>query len=143
MNKKAPNQNPMRGLLPMLCLLTLIFFASSFLRSAPAGAEYSHADIRAFFEAEQVETVKVSENSVVLTLKEPTKDGTSTVTNEYDSAGRLVKTENFDAEGAFKDRTSFEYDQEGNLRRSTYMDLNNVTAVTNYSYEVKYVPAQA
>ena len=75
----------MRGLLPMLCLLTLIFFASSFLRSAPAGADYSHADIRAFFEAEQVETVKVSENSVVLTLKEPTKDGTSTVTYQlYD-----------------------------------------------------------
>ncbi|MBR5791979.1 MAG: AAA family ATPase, partial [Ruminiclostridium sp.] len=69
----------------MLCLLTLIFFASSFLRSAPAGADYSHADIRAFFEAEQVETVKVSENSVVLTLKEPTKDGTSTVTYQlYD-----------------------------------------------------------
>lgn len=76
-------------------------------------------------------------------IRRSSVEGTSTVTNEYDSAGRLVKTENFDAEGAFKDRTSFEYDQEGNLRRSTYMDLNNVTAVTNYSYEVKYVPAQA
>lgn len=71
-------------------------------------------------------------------------DGTTTtVSNEYDEAGRLVKIENFDAEGAFVDRTSFEYDEEGNLKRSTYMDLNNVTAVTNYSYEVQYVPAQA
>ena len=85
MNKKAPNQNPMRGLVPMLLLLTLIFFASSLFRTAPAGGEYSHADIRAFFEAEQVETVKVSENAVILTLKEPTKDGATTVTYQlYD-----------------------------------------------------------
>ncbi|MBR5534332.1 MAG: AAA family ATPase, partial [Ruminiclostridium sp.] len=69
----------------MLCLLTLIFFASSFFRTSSAGQEYSHADIRDFFETEQVETVKVNENSVILTLKEPTKDGSSTVTYQlYD-----------------------------------------------------------
>lgn len=87
------------------------------------------------------ETVYDEEGNVI---RKSLADGTTTtVTNEYDSAGRLVKIENFDAEGAFVDRTSYEYDEEGNLKRSTYMDLNNVTAVTNYSYEVKYVPAQA
>ncbi len=74
----------MRGMVTMLCLLTLIFFASSFFRTSSAGQEYSHADIRAFFEAQQVETVKVGETSLVLTLKEPV-DGTSTVTYQlYD-----------------------------------------------------------
>ncbi len=70
-----------------------------------------------------------------------TADGLSYATkNEYDDEGRLVKQENFDAENKLIDRTGYEYDEEGRLKRSTYMDLNNVTSVTNYSYELKYVP---
>lgn len=61
-------------------------------------------------------------------------------TNEYDEAGRLVKCEEFDGEGAFKNRTSYEYDAEGRLKRSTYMNLDNETVVTNYNYEVKFAP---
>ncbi len=72
-----------------------------------------------------------------------TADGSSYRTeNEYDDQGLLIKQENFDAENQLVDRLSFEYDEEGRLKRSTYMDLNNVTAVTNYSYELKYVPAE-
>lgn len=68
---------------------------------------------------------------------------TSTTANEYDENGLLIKQENFDSTGAFVDRTSFEYDEDGNLKRSTYMDLNNITAVTNFSYELKYAPGLA
>ena len=68
-------------------------------------------------------------------------DGSSSETvNEYDDEGRLVKQENFDSEGKFIDRTSFEYDAEGRLKRTTYMDLESVTAVTNYSYEMMFKP---
>ena len=74
----------MRGLVTMICLLTLIFCASNLFRSTPGGEEYSYADIRAFFQQQQVETVQVGENSLVLTLKEPV-DGASTVTYQlYD-----------------------------------------------------------
>lgn len=65
---------------------------------------------------------------------------TSTTENQYDEQGLLVKQENFDAEGAFVDRTSFEYDDSGRLKRSTYMDLNNITSVTNYSYSLIFAP---
>ena len=65
---------------------------------------------------------------------------TSTTENQYDEQGLLVKQENFDAEGAFVDRTSFEYDEQGRLKRSTYMDLNNITSVTNYSYSLIFAP---
>ena len=61
-------------------------------------------------------------------------------TNEYNEKGLLVLQENFDAEGGFVNRTSFEYDEEGNLKRSTYMDLNNTTAVTSYNYELMFNP---
>lgn len=68
-------------------------------------------------------------------------DGTTyTTENEYDENGRLIKQENFDDKGAFVDRTSFEYDDEGKLKRSTYMNLENVTAVTNYHYELIFAP---
>ncbi len=70
-----------------------------------------------------------------------TADGSSYKTvNEYDDNGLLIKQENFDAENKLLDRTSFEYDDASRLKRSTYMDLNNVTAVTNFSYELKYTP---
>ena len=65
------------------------------------------------------------------------------IQNEYDAEGRLVKTENFDAENSFIDRTSYEYDAEGLLKRSTFMDLENNTVVTSYSYSVFYTPDKA
>jgi len=71
-------------------------------------------------------------------------DGSSSTTvNEYDEAGKLVKQENFDPSGAFVDRTAYEYDDEGRLKRSTYMDLNNTTIVTSYSYTRIYAPGLA
>lgn len=66
-----------------------------------------------------------------------------TTANEYDEKGLLIKQENFDAENKLVDRTGFEYDEEGRLKRSTYMDLNNTTSVTNFSYELKYLPGLA
>ncbi|MBQ1235574.1 MAG: hypothetical protein IIX72_01220 [Oscillospiraceae bacterium] len=65
------------------------------------------------------------------------------IQNEYDAEGRLVKTENFDADNSFIDRTSYEYDAEGLLKRSTFMDLENNTVVTSYSYSVFYTPDKA
>lgn len=69
-----------------------------------------------------------------------TDGSVSKTENQYDAAGRLVKQENFDSEGKFIDRTSYEYDAEGRLKRSTYMDLNNITSVTSYNYETKFAP---
>lgn len=71
-------------------------------------------------------------------------DGNSSTTeNEYDESGKLVKKENFDPSGAFVDRTAYEYDDAGQLKRSTYMDLNNTTIVTSYSYIRIYAPGLA
>ena len=69
-----------------------------------------------------------------------TGGNTSTISNEYDAQGRLVKQESFDSSGAFVDRTSYEYDEQGRIKRSTYMNLENVTIVTNYSYTTIYAP---
>ena len=68
---------------------------------------------------------------------------TSTTVNEYDESGRLIKQENFDPTGAFVDRTGFEYNDAGLIKRSTYMDLNNTTIVTSYSYVTVYAPGLA
>ena len=75
----------MRGLILILCLFALIFFASSIFRNpGSSGEAYSYADLRAFFENQQVETVQVQDHSVTLTLKKPV-DGTSVVTYQlYD-----------------------------------------------------------
>ena len=83
-NNKTP-ASPMRGLILILCLFALIFFASSIFRNPDsAGEAYSYADLRAFFENQQVETVQVQDHSVTLTLKKPV-DGTSVVTYQlYD-----------------------------------------------------------
>ena len=77
-------------------------------------------------------------------IRRPAADGSViNIQNEYDAQGRLVKTENFDAENNFLDRTSYEYDAEGLLKRSTFMDLENNTVVTSYSYSVFYTPDKA
>ena len=83
-NNKTPT-SPMRGLITIVCLLALVFCATSIFRnSASSGETYSYADIRALFENQQVETVQVQEHSVTLTLKEPV-DGASVVTYQlYD-----------------------------------------------------------
>lgn len=68
-------------------------------------------------------------------------DGSTAETvNEYDEAGRLTKQENFDMEHRFQDRTSYEYDADGRLKRTTYMDINSTTIITDYLYELKYIP---
>ena len=83
-NNKTPT-SPMRGLITIVCLLALIFCATSIFRDpSSTGEAYSYADIRALFENQQVETVQVQERSVTLTLKKPV-DGASVVTYQlYD-----------------------------------------------------------
>ena len=76
-------------------------------------------------------------------IRYSTVDGTAETVNEYDDEGRLTKQENFDMEHKFIDRTSFEYDFEGKLKRSTYMDINSTTILTDYLYELKYIPEAA
>ena len=70
----------MRGIVLMLCILCLVFFATSFFRQANAGPDYSYAQIRAMLEEEKVDKILVEEHSVTLTLKEANQDGAKVVT---------------------------------------------------------------
>ncbi len=71
--------NPFRGLALMLCILALIFCATSFFRTTNHQTEYSYGDIRTLFEEEKVDKVLVNDNTLTLTLKEP-QDGVKVVT---------------------------------------------------------------
>ena len=73
------NSNPFRGLALMLCILALIFCATSFFRTATHQTEYSYADIRTLFEEQKVDQVLVDDNTLTLTLKEP-QNGVQVVT---------------------------------------------------------------
>ena len=65
------NTNPFRGLILMLCILALIFCATSIFRTTSHQTEYSYADIRALFEEKKVDKVLVDDDTLTLTLKEP------------------------------------------------------------------------
>ena len=65
------NTNPFRGLILMLCILALIFCATSIFRTTSLQTEYSYADIRALFEEKKVDKVLVDDDTLTLTLKEP------------------------------------------------------------------------
>ena len=66
-----PNANPFRGVVLLICVLALIFCATSIFRTTTHQTTYSYADIRDLFQQEKVETVQVDEDTLTLTLKEP------------------------------------------------------------------------
>ena len=73
------NANPFRGLLLMICVLALVFFATSIFRTTTHQTSYTYADIRVLLEEEKVDKVLVDDDSVTLTLKQP-QNGSQVVT---------------------------------------------------------------
>lgn len=69
------------------------------------------------------------------------EDGVNlTVRNEYEG-DRLVKQERYGADGTMLERTSFEYDEQGRLKRSVYLVPGASAAVTtSYAYGLVYLP---
>ena len=63
----------------LICVLALIFCATSIFRTTTHQTTYSYADIRDLFQQEKVETVQVDEDTLTLTLKEPV-NGNNVVT---------------------------------------------------------------
>ena len=62
------------------------------------------------------------------------------ISNEY-KGDLLVKQESFDSEGTMLDRTTFEYDDQGRVKRSSFMTPGASAAVTrSYTYGLVYVP---
>ena len=51
-----PNANPFRGVVLLICVLALIFCATSIFRTTTHQTTYSYADIRDLFQQEKVET---------------------------------------------------------------------------------------
>ena len=60
MNKQSPQGfNPLRGLATVLCFFAIFLVATHFFWNTEDSPQYSYADIRALFEAEQVKEVVV------------------------------------------------------------------------------------
>ena len=60
--------------------------------------------------------------------------------NEYQD-GRLVKQESFNGDGTLRDRRTYEYDELGRLKRTSYLTPGAANAVTtSYSYGLLYLP---
>ena len=69
------------------------------------------------------------------------EDGTRTVIRSEYQDDRLVKQETFAGDGTMLDRTSFEYDEQGRLKRTSYVVPGASMAVTtSYSYGLLYLP---
>ncbi|MCR5576540.1 MAG: hypothetical protein K6F56_05980 [Oscillospiraceae bacterium] len=70
------------------------------------------------------------------------EDGTkTTIRSEYQD-GRLVKQERYDEAGNMLDRTSFEYDEQGRLKRKVFIVPGDATSAvtTSYTYGLLYLP---
>ena len=62
--------NPFRSLILLLCFLMLVFCISNMIRDVGRdSADYSYADIRELFDEKKVDKVKVTEDTLYLTLK--------------------------------------------------------------------------
>ncbi len=59
----------MRGLIMMICLLTLVFCFFSIFRQTAAHTSHSYAELRDLILNEQVEEIIVDEGSATLPLK--------------------------------------------------------------------------
>ena len=69
------------------------------------------------------------------------EDGTSyTLLNEY-QGDRLVKQERYNPDAAMVSRTSFEYDEQGRVKRATFLTPGAASTVTAvYAYGPVYIP---
>ena len=69
------------------------------------------------------------------------EDGTSyTLLNEY-QGDRLVKQERYNPDAAMVSRTSFEYDEQGRVKRATFLTPGAASTVTAvYVYGPVYIP---
>ncbi|MBQ9685080.1 MAG: hypothetical protein IJV41_00850 [Oscillospiraceae bacterium] len=69
------------------------------------------------------------------------EDGTATtLRNEYDGE-RLVKQESYAQDGTMLDRTTFDYDEQGRLKRMSFLTPGaSATITTTYSYGLVYLP---
>ena len=66
--------------------------------------------------------------------------GTKKVTSEY-KGENLVKQETYAADGTMLDRTTFDYDDQGRVKRSSFITPGASSAVTrSYTYGLVYVP---
>ncbi len=63
----------------------------------------------------------------------------TTKKNEYED-GLLLRQESFSSDGTLIDRLSCEYDEQGRLKRTTYMVVDGPTTVTSYGYGLIYAP---
>ena len=72
--------NPLRGLVMMICLLALVFCAFGIFRQTTAHQSSTYADMRDLFLQEQVEEVVADDHSVTLILKKPNAQGEQVVT---------------------------------------------------------------
>ena len=74
-------------------------------------------------------------------LRVTDKNGVTTkISSEYKD-DLLVKQESFASDGTMLDRTSFDYDEQGRLKRRSYLTPGASTAIaTTYSYGLVYVP---
>ena len=75
-----PNQNPLRGLVMMICLLALAFCVFGIFRQTTAHTSHSYAEMRDLILAQQVDEIIVDENAVSLLLKTPLQTGEREVT---------------------------------------------------------------
>ena len=107
-----PNANPFRGVVLLICVLALIFCATSIFRTTTHQTTYSYADIRDLFQQEKVETVQVDEDILTLTLKEPV-NGNNVVTYSiysfqlfYDDFNDIVVQQYEDGKMCIRDRCS-------------------------------------
>ena len=90
--------------------------------------------------------VRIGYNSVRIhhyeqALCKGSEDGsTINFKNEYQD-GRLVKQESFNGDGTLRDRRTYEYDELGRLKRTSYLTPGAANAVTtSYSYGLLYLP---
>ena len=66
------------------CLLALVFCATTLFRDVTEKADYSYGDIRDFFEKEQVLYLKVDDDTLTLTLREPVNGSQTVAYSLYD-----------------------------------------------------------
>ncbi len=78
------NASPLRALIMVACLLALVFCATTLFRDVTEKADYSYGDIRDFFEKEQVLYLKVDDDTLTLTLREPVNGSQTVAYSLYD-----------------------------------------------------------
>ena len=93
-------RNPLRSMLSMMLLFTVLLFILTTVRSMDASGQPTYSDIRQLIEQQQVKELAVKGDRVYLKLWEPTADGTDTISYEiysfpmfYDDLNDLIVEE--------------------------------------------------